>query len=196
MNIIIDNEVWCELEVEGSICKYKFLLKNIPCYIGGHKKTGEGDDYYSSFSLYPTPPEVIEGTISCDSSEDANQCAVSIERLIRSGYGDQQMKYGGWFVGMDMAIIFVQFNGEPMKFLHRTFEHSFDEESLIQIQMEIKDANVTFHYFLLPEKDAYNGCLSEVDEAYEKLLPDGDAELIWQFSIPSNCKRAVSIWYR
>ena len=105
------------------------------------------------------------------------------------------MKYGGWFVGMDMAIIFVQFNGEPMKFLHRTFEHSFDEECLMQIQQEIKEANGVFHYFLLPENEA-NKVLYEVDEAYEKLLPDGDAELIWQFSIPSNCKRAVSIWYR
>ena len=193
MNIVIDNEVWCELEVEGSICKYKFFLLNIPCAYGGHKKTGEGDDYWKS-PLYPMPPEVIEGRVYCDSNEDAKQCAVSIERLIKSGYGDQEIQYGGWLVGMDMAILFVQFNGEPMRFLHRTFEDSFDEESLIKIQRKIKDASLIFHYFLLPEREA-NKVLYEVDEAYEKTLPEGDAVLIWQFSIPSDCKRSVSIWY-
>ena len=60
MNIIIDNEIWCELEVEGSICKYKFFLLNIPCYIGGHKKTGRGDDYWE-LNWREVPPEVVEG---------------------------------------------------------------------------------------------------------------------------------------
>lgn len=34
------------------------------------------------------------------------------------------------------------------------------------------------------------------DSREEKILPDGDAELIWQFSIPNYCKRTVSIWCR
>ena len=194
MNIVIDNEVWCELEIEGSICKYKFFLLNIPCAYGGHKKTGEGDDYYSRDPLYPTPPEVIEGEIYCDSNEDARQCAASIDLLIRSGYGEHYQQYGGWFIGgMDMGLIFTQFNGEPLNFLHHTFEFSFDEERLMHIQKKINNARSIFHYFLLPENA--NEGLDVVDEAYEKILPDGDAEQIWQITIPSDCKRTVSIWY-
>ena len=191
MNIVIDNNVWCELEIEGSICKYKFFLLNIPCFIGGHKKTRDGDDCLEH-NWHEVPSEVIEGMIFCDSNEDAKQCAMSINRLIRSGYEERQ---GDWFIGMDMADVFIQFNGEPMKFIHRTFEHSFDEESLIQIQKKINDANCVFHYFLSP-KNEVNKVLYEVDDAYEKVLPEGDSELIWQLSILNDCKRTVSIWYR
>ena len=66
MNIVIDNDIWCELEVEGSICKYKFFLLNIPCYIGGHKKTGDQLDNYWENNWRKVPPEVIEGVIICD----------------------------------------------------------------------------------------------------------------------------------
>ena len=196
MNIVIDNEVWCELEVEGSICKYKFFLLNIPCAYGGHKKTGYDDDYYSRDPLYPTPPEVIEGKIYCDSNEDARQCAASIELLHKTSfYGEEYEEYGNWWIGgMDMGLIFTQFNGEPMKFLHHTFESSFDEERLTQIQKKINDARFIFHYFLLPENT--NEGLWVVDEAYEKILPEGDAELILQITLPEDGKRTVSIWYR
>ena len=189
------NSTWCELRVEASICKYKFFLSNIPCYIGGHKKIGNGDDYWDR-NWRTVPPLVIEGEIFCDSDKDAKQCAESIEWLLMSGYGMPCQQYDGWFVGMDMGDVFMQFNGEPMRFLHHTFESSFDEESLMQLQKKINDARFIFHYFLLSEKDAYNSCLSEVDEAYEKILPEGDAELLWQFSVPSDCNRTVSIWYR
>ena len=196
MNIIIDNEVWCELEVEGSICKYKFFLLNIPCAYGGHKKTGYDDDYYSRDPLYPTPPEVIEGEIYCDSNEDAGRCAEAIELLHKTSfYGDEYEEYGNWWIGgVDMGLIFTQFNGEPMKFLHHTFESSFDEESLMRIQKKINDARSIFHYFLLPEN--VNEGLWVVDEAYEKLLPQGDADQNWQVTIPKDGKRTVSIWYR
>jgi hypothetical protein len=196
MNIVIDNEVWCELEVEGSICKYKFFLLNIPCADGGHKKTGCDDDYYLRSSLYPMPPEVIEGEIYCDSNEDAVRCAASIELLHKSSFYEKKFKeYGNWWIGgMDMGLIFTQFNGEPMKFLHHTFESSFDEESLMQIQKKINEARFIFHYFLLPE-NAGEG-LWEVEAAYEKILPEGDAELIWQITLPEDGKKTVSIWYR
>ena len=47
VEVKIDNEIWCELEVEGNVCKYKFFLLNIPCCLGGHKKTGDhGDSYW------------------------------------------------------------------------------------------------------------------------------------------------------
>ena len=192
MNIIIDNEIWCELEVEGSICKYKFFLLNIPCAYGGHKKTGEGDVYWKS-PLYPISPEVIEGKISCNSSEDAVQCAIFIERLIKSGYEEQQ---GGWLVGMDMADVFMQFNGEQMKFMHNTFEDCFEDEDLMRMQKIIKDKYHVFYLFILPIEDAFNGRLDEIDVAYEKILPDVDAEMLWQASLPSGYKRSVSIWYR
>ena len=47
VEVKIDNEIWCELEVEDNVCKYKFFLLNIPCCLGGHKKTGDqGDSYW------------------------------------------------------------------------------------------------------------------------------------------------------
>jgi hypothetical protein len=193
MNIAIDNDVWCELEIEANVCKYKFLLLNIPCCYGGHKKTGDYLDNYWERNWRKVPPEVIEGGILCDSNEDAKLCATSIERLIRSGYEEQQ---GGWLVGMDMADVFMQFSGEPMRFLQRTFTDAFDEERLMQIQKRIKDAHLTFHFFVLPESEIYNRRLDEVDSAYEKILPDVEAELLWQLSLPNDCNRTVSVWYR
>ena len=192
MNIIIDNEVWCELEVEGSICKYKFFLLNIPCAYGGHKKTGHSDDYWK-LNWREVPPEVVMGEILCDSNEEARQCAMSIERLIKSGYEEQQ---GGWLVGMDMADIFMQFNGEQMKFMHKSFEDCFEDEDLMRMQKIIKDKYHVFYLFILPIEDAFNGRLDEIDVAYEKILPDVDAEMLWQASLPSGYKRSVCIWYR
>lgn len=197
MNIVINNDVWCELVVEENVCKYKFLTLNIPLEAGGYKKSGDAYwDEYNEKTRRNWPPEVIEGVVFCDSNEDAKQCAVFVEKLLRSGYGDLQMQYGSWLVGMDMGDFFMQFNGEPMRFLKKTFEHSFDEESLMQIQQKIKDATQVLHYFLLPEKDEYNGDLSEVGEVYEKILPDADALVLWQLSIPNDCKRTVCVWYR
>ena len=191
MNIVIDNEVWCELEVEGSICKYKFFLLNIPCYIGGYKKTGHSDDYWEH-NWRKAPPEIIEGAILCDSSEDAKHCALAIERLLRSGYEEEQ---GGWLVGMDMADVFMQFNGDPMSFLYKSFENYYDDQGLMQIQKKIKDACHVFYLFLFPEDNVLAGS-DEIDIAYNKVLPNVDAEILWQISLPNDCKRTVSIWYR
>lgn len=207
MEVRIDNEIWCELEVEDNVCKYKFFLLNIPCCLGGHKKTGEqGDSYwedaFQSFRPWErtqreVPTEVIEGVILCDSSESANQCAVSIQKLIESGYEEQQ---GGWLIGMDMADIFVQFNGEPMRFKYKIFENAFDEplyeEELVQMQKVIKNVRHLLCHWLIPEKVANAEIWNELEVAFEKLLSDDDAELYWQLSIPSDCQRAISIWYR
>lgn len=191
MNIIIDNEIWCELEVEGSICKYKFFLLNIPCAYGGHKKTGHSDDYWK-LNWREVPPEVVMGEIFCDSNEDARQCALSIERLIKSGY---EINQGGWLIGMDMADIFMQFNGEPMSFLYKSFENHYDDQGLMQIQKKIKDACHVFYLFLFPEDNVLAGS-DEIDIAYDKVLPDVNAEIFWQISLPNECQRAVSVWYR
>ena len=192
MNIVIDNDIWCELEVEGSICKYKFFLLNIPCYIGGHKKTGDQLDNYWENNWRKVPPEVIEGVIICDSNEDAEVCVASIERLIRSGY---EINQGGWLIGMDMADVFMQFNGEPMSFLHESFENHYDDQGLMQIQKKIKNACHVFYVFLFPEDNVLTGS-DEIDIAYDKVLPDVDAEIFWQISLPNECQRAVSVWYR
>ena len=191
MNVVIDNDIWCELEVENCVCKYKFLLLNISCYIGGHKRTGYGDDYWQ-LNWREVPPEVVEGEIFCDSNEDAKQCAMSIERLIKSGYEEQQ---GGWLVGMDMGDVLMQFNGEPMRFLYSTFASRFEEERLVQMQKIIKDSYHVFYMFLLPEEAAFDDCY-EIEDAYEKILPDVDAEILWQTSLPNGCNRTVSVWYK
>ena len=207
VEVKIDNEIWCELEVDGKVCKYKFFLLNIPCCLGGHKKTGDqGDSYWEEAlqTFHPwertrreVPPEVIEGIVLCDSNESANQCVASIQKLIKSGYEDQQ---GSWLIGMDMADIFVQFNGEPMRFMHNIFETTFDEplceEDLAQMRKSIKTARHLLCHWLIPEVVANAEIWNELEVAFEKLLSDDDAELYWQLSIPSDCERTVSIWYR
>ena len=207
VEVKIDNEIWCELEVEGNVCKYKFFLLNIPCCLGGHKKTGDqGDSYWEDAlqAFHPwertrreVPPEVIEGIVLCDSNESANQCVASVQKLIKSGYEDQQ---GSWLIGMDMADIFVQFNGKPMSFMHKTFESTFNEplyeEELAQMRNSIKTARHLLCHWLIPEAVANAEIWNELEVAFEKLLSNDDAELYWQLSIPSDCERTVSIWYR
>ena len=43
--------------------------------------------------------------------------------------------------------------------------------------------------------DYVNGA-PHIGHAYEKILTDVDAEMLWQASLPSGYKRSVSIWYR
>ena len=190
MNIIIDNEVWCELEIEDCVCKYKFLLSNIPCFIGGHKKTCKRFGKYRKINHRKFSSKVIEGVVCCDSSEDAKQCALSIQKLIESGYRNRR---DGWFVGMGMNEVFLHFDGEPMNFLHKTFAQSFAEKSLIQIHEKLKNSSSACYLFVCPEKDVR---LDEIDVIYQKIQPNIDVEVLWQFYRLPICTRTVSVWYR
>ena len=189
MNIVIDNEVWCELEVENCVCQYKFLLLNIPCYIGGHKQTGYGDDYWQH-NWREVPPEVVKGEIFCDSDHDAKQCASSIQELIENGYRDRS---NGWLVGMDMGDIFMQFNGKPMNFLYKSFTESLADTSLKYIQKRLKNASEVCCFLVCPEKDVR---LDEIDIVFNKISPNGDAKMIWQFCLSAEIDRKVNVWYR
>ena len=207
VEVKIDNDIWCELTVDAKVCKYKFFLLNIPCSLGGHKKTGgQGNSYWKEalqdfrpweHTRREVPPEVIEGVVLCDSNESAKKCVASIQKFIKSGYEDQQ---GSWLIGMDMADIFVQFNGEPMRFMHMIFETTFDdpfyEEALVQMQKRIKNAHHLLCHWSISEEVANDKIWNELEVAFKKLLSSDDAELYWQLSIPNDCQRTVSIWYR
>jgi hypothetical protein len=190
MNIIIDNELWCELKIKGSICKYKFLLSNIPLFLGGHKKTGDQLDNFEELNYRKPLPEVIEGFVLCNSNKNAKRCALSIRKLIESGYRN---RYNGWFVGMELNDVFRHFDGNPMKFLHKSFVQSFSEKSLMQIRNKLKNSSTACYLFVCPEKDMR---LDEIDVVYKKFQPDIDTDVIWQFYRPPICTRTVSIWYR
>ena len=192
MKIVIDNDIWCDLEIEEHICKYKFWLLNIPCGVGGHKKTGENDEYYYWHPDWrETLPEVVEGVVVCDSNEGAMQCANSIRDLIESGYRDG----GFWLIGMDMTDLLRHFNGEPMKFLHKAFADSFDERCLQQIKEGVNGSNSVCYHLLLPEQDSNEDSM-EVYTVVEKIFPDNDAQVMWQLSIQGACDRTISTWYR
>ena len=189
MNVEINNDIWCELEVEHHVCKYKFLLMNIPSYVGGRKKSGDPDDDWRLYNKKDLP-ETIEGTILCDSDENAQQCMLSLKALVENGYGD----HPSWMVGLDMGDLFIHFNREAMKFFHKEFSITFDDESLKAIKDRVKDSDSVVYSFSIPAEEDFH--LNQIETAYEKILPDKDAEVLWQLSLGKGSARTLDIWYR
>ena len=64
------------------------------------------------------------------------------------------------------------------------------------MRKSIKTARHLLCHWLIPEVVANAEIWNELEVAFEKLLSDDDAELYWQLSIPIDCERTVSIWYR
>ena len=189
MNVEINNDIWCELEVEHHVCKYKFLLMNIPSYVGGRKKSGDPDDDWRLYNKKDLP-ETIEGTILCDSDENAQQCMLSLKALVENGYGN----HPSWMVGLDMGDLFKHFDGKPMKFLHKAFGSTFDDESLKTIKERVKNFDSVVYSFSIPEEEDFH--LNQIEMAYEKILPNRDAEVLWQLSLVKGSARTLDILYR
>jgi len=190
MKITINNDIWCYIEIEESVCKYKFLSENIPECVGGYKN-GTQLENYGYHKREKTLPKVVEGSVLCSSPADARQCATSIRELIERGYGEDS----GWIVGLDMEDIFTHFNSEPMRFVYRRLTDFSDDESLRQICDALKDSRSLFYFFVLPEREL-NARLDCVNEAYQKILPDIDAQLLFQCSVGNYPDIIINVWYR
>jgi hypothetical protein len=191
VEVKINNDIWCELEVEDRACKYKFLLSNIPIVVGGYKHTG--DAYWDSYweqNRTNYPPKTINGIVMCKSQDDASQCAVAIKELLLNGYDEKAC----WLIGMDVQDLVTSiFDGTTVNYFHKSFESSFDIESSQKGIERVKDSSVMLlSYTMLPvdnlsDTEKVTGAISANNE---------DADILCQSFVRDSCYRAIDIWYR
>ena len=176
---IIDqkNKMWVKLSPNGSNVKFEIFSHNIPtAYIG--EKT----------------QEKIEGTILCESSEQASLCVSAMLSFIENGYGENR----GWLIGLDVEDLANGiFDGTTIKFLHKTFHFPSNEETLKEIQSTVKDSIAILASFVLPEDISFDWTQfgTILTEIKEKM--NADPMFWWQISLIENGKDCtLDIWYR
>ena len=176
---IIDqqNKIWVKLTPNGSKVAFKIFSHNIPtAYIG--EKT----------------QEKIEGTILCESSEEANLCISGMLALIENGYGEK----GHWLLGLDMEDLANSiFDGTTIKFLHKTIHFPPDEETMKEIKSKVKDSIVVLASFIIPAGDSWGWV--PLETVTDEITGEMKAESMfwWQVSLVENSKDCtLDIWYR
>ncbi|MBR3894330.1 MAG: hypothetical protein IKJ35_04185 [Clostridia bacterium] len=171
-------DAWCELDVVQTKCRYQFFgCGAYTSPIGGEKENAD----------------CVEGFVQCRSTEDAEQCMVSIAALLENGYGE----HGNprcWYVALDMNDIVTRiFNGEPMHFAHKIFASSFDLPSLREMRERVKDSAFVFCSFTVSPEEGF----AEVETALGELLSESEGTEIWyQISVPGDESRTLDVWYR
>ena len=176
---IIDqqNKIWVKLTPNGSKVAFEIFSHNIPtAYIG--EKT----------------QEKIEGTILCESSEEASLCMSGMLSLIENGYG----KKGHWLIGLDMEDLATGiFDGTTIKFLHKTIHFSPDKETMEEIKSKVKDSIVVLVSFIIPDGDSWGWV--PLETMTDEIAGEMKAESMfwWQVSLDENIKDCtLDIWYR
>ena len=176
---IIDqqNKIWIKLTPNGSKVAFEIFSHNIPtAYIG--EKT----------------PEKIEGTILCESSEQASLCISGMLALIENGYGEK----GHWLLGLDMEDLANSiFDGTTIKFLHKTIHFPPDEETMKEIKSKVKDSIVVLASFIIPDGNSWGWV--PLETATDEIAGEMKAESMfwWQVSLVENSKDCtLDIWYR
>ena len=176
---IIDqkNNVWVKISSVGCNVEFKIFPQNIPTeYIG--KKT----------------QEKIEGTILCESPEQAKLCVSAMLSFIENGYGEKRC----WLIGLDMEDLAIGiFNGTTIKFLHKTIHFPPNEEIMGEIKSKTKDSSVVLTSFISPEKDSWGwDQLETINAAIEQMMK-ADSTFCWQVSLNENAEKCTfDIWYR
>ena len=176
---IIDqqNKIWVKLAPDGSNVKFEIFSHNIPtAYIG--EKT----------------PEKIEGTILCESSEQASLCISGMLALIENGYGEK----GRWLLALDMEDLATDiFDGTTIKFLHKTIHFPPDGETMKEIKSKVKDSIVVLASFIIPAGDSWGwDSLETVNDEITGEMKE-ESTFWWQVSLIENVKDCtLDIWYR
>ena len=176
---IIDqkDKVWIKLSSVGNNVLFTIFSKNIPTYCIGEKTQ-----------------EKIEGTILCESDEDAKLCVSAMLTFIENGYGEKIH----WLIGLDMEDLATGiFDGTTIKFLHKTFHFSPDEETIKEIKSKVKDSNVVLASFMIPDSDSWGyDSLETVSTEISRELKE-ESTFWWQISLIENIKDwTLDIWYR
>ena len=130
--------------------------------------------------------DIIQGTIECDSNENANRCLQAIESLIENGYG----KTLNWLIALDMGDIMTYiFNGESMKFLHQ----GIDALQTSDLAKHLAEAKTVFAYFELS-----NNCKSTAyyESVLEEISSITNASVWSQVCYHSKDICNVHLWYR
>ena len=176
---IIDqkNKMWVKLSPDGSNVKFEIFSHNIPtAYIG--EKT----------------QEKIEGTILCESDEDAKLCVSAMLTFIENGYGEKIH----WLIDLDMEDLATDiFDGTTIKFLQKTLHFPPDEETMAEIKSKVKDSSVVLASFIIPDGDSRGWVPLETvtDEITGEMKEE--SMFWWQVSLIENVKDCtLDIWYR
>ena len=176
---IIDQKanVWIKVSSVGNNVLFTIFSKNIPTYCIGEKIQ-----------------EKIEGTILCESSEEANLCISGMLALIENGYGEK----GHWLLGLDMEDLANSiFDGTTIKFLHKTIHFPPDEETMKEIKSKVKDSIVVLASFIIPDGNSWGWV--PLETATDEIAEEMKAESMfwWQVSLVENSKDCtLDIWYR
>lgn len=167
--IKIKDNAWCNLNVASDKCIYTFFPSHIPGEYGGVPDA-----------------DIIQGTIECDSNENANRCLQAIESLIENGYG----KTLNWLIALDMGDIMTHiFNGESMQFLHG----EIDALQTNDLAKYLAKAKTVFAYFELS-----NDCKSTAyyESVLEEISSITNASVWSQVCYHSKDICNLHIWYR
>ena len=176
---IIDqkDKVWIKLSSVGNNVLFTIFSKNIPTHCIGEKTQ-----------------EKIEGTILCESDEEAKLCVSAMLTFIENGYGEKSH----WLIGLDMEDLATGiFDGTTIKFLQKTLHFPPDEETMAEIKSKVKDSTVVLASFIIPDGDSRGWVPLETvtDEITGEMKEE--SMFWWQISLIENIKdRTLDIWYR
>lgn len=176
---IIDQKanVWIKLSSVENNVLFTIFSKNIPTYCIGEKTQ-----------------EKIEGTILCESDEDAKLCVSAMLTFMENGYGEKIH----WLIGLDMEDLATDiFDGTTIKFLHKTFHFSPDEETMAEIKSKVRNSIVVLASFIIPAGDSWGwDSLETVNDEITGEMKE-ESTFWWQVSLIENVKDCtLDIWYR
>lgn len=176
---IIDQKgkVWVKLSSVENNVAFTIFSKNIPTHCIGEKTQ-----------------EKIEGTILCESSEQAKLCVSDMLAFIENGYGEK----GRWLIGLDMEDLATGiFDGTTIKFLHKTIHFPPDEETMEEIKNKVKHSIVVLTSFIIPDSDSCGLNSLETINAEIAWATKAESMIWWQISLVEDVKDyTLTIWYR